>query len=347
MKNILIIDSTYPKGHREINKSLIDAISKKNNVFLAEYKSYFSNVNNCTRVKIRKQYLPNNIKFLVIIAHIINALMIRKKTKNIDFDKIVFLSINELTFYYVSKVFRKKQIYVVHHNDIDKILKSPKKYSYLKNAKIRHLVFADFIKTEMIRSLDISGDNITEINHPIPSTSHSMPAALKETESKIFLGIGLSNDEDIISKLIELDKTGYTFKKNIKLIMRSSCVEYRGKWLEIFQGFLSNSEYMKLYEKSFAVILTYPQSFKYRYSGSFINAMMLKKKVIFSNILLGKYLHNIYPNNCKIYTDFDSFLKLLNNIDGEFDFNEFNRFIELHSLKTVENQINSSLKDNN
>lgn len=337
---VLIMEILYPQGHIAVNKAIVEIISNISEVvYLADYNDYFGTVKlseNINKVNVRMQFLPKRIKHLIILCFVLNTLIIKSQMKDHEFDSIVLLSSSNEALPFIRKIFKNKRIYIFHHNDIDLMIKNKKTKifkTYMNS--VYHFVFADFIKDGLIRETGVDKSRVYTVNHPITENTVSTKPNTSAISEKVFIGLGLSNDEKLIDELIKFDKSGEKLSKNRKIIIRSKQTNYSGNWLNVFSGYLDNDEYLNMYKKASAILLCYPNIFRYRYSGSFINAMIEKKKVFSSHTLLGKYFNTKYPNNCKTFTSAAELISIIDSFDEEFDDNEYDDFIRDHREEKI------------
>jgi hypothetical protein len=343
---IVAVEMLYPKGHKSLNKTLVKIMAKFADVLVMDYKNYYDGLNETEKIKkftLKRQFFARKGAPLIRLCFIINLLLIKLKLRKVDYDAIVLFSINNITYSYARFLFRKKQVFVFHHNDIDMLSKSREKKIFKKYMNtVDHLVFADFIREGLIVQTGIDGDKVHVVNHPITEPIPENKMNNSETNGKkTFVGLGLSNDEKLINELIELDKLDLFNSPNSRVVLRSRNKKYRGNMIDVISEYLDNKDYMKMYQDATACLLCYPDTFKLRYSGSFINAMIHQKMIITTDILLGQHFNRKYPHNCIVVNNAKDLLQNIVNFNNTFDGSEYDKFLKEHS----EDNISDTMRD--
>lgn len=333
---ILIADMQYPKGHLSFNKHIIDIISSDHEVTVINTQDFYKNIDNEV-IKIDNFWFPKRFDLAKRIAYSYNLLLLKNKIKNIEYDYIIFLSYENVALSFVYKKF--KNVVIFHHNNID-LLKSSYELGRFKKYmnKVQHVVMAEFIKDGLIKKTSVQPNQVTVVNHPLMETSSTIEISGKDekTEKRLFVGLGLGNDELLVKDIIDVElKTRLLEKNNIQLVLRSKQYNVDEVGIKVFNSFLPYDEYLDMYSKSSGCLLCYPMSFENRFSGSFMNAFQSRKKIIATENPMGTYLKNEYPINSDTIKNAEDLINKLINFDENFSEVEYDKFKDMHSDKNI------------
>lgn len=223
--------------------------------------------------------------------------------------------------------------YVIHNNNIDgineKIVKRMFFYTYAR--KINHIVLEDFIGEYLKQEYHLNEDSVYLLPHPLNSNNCN--------NNKIYdcVGISNSNDDDLVNNIICFEiKTSFFKKNGCKVLLRSKEYSFDNGFLSVIKGWLSDDDYYGYINAAKCVFLPFPESFKYRMSGSVVDAFSNHTVVFGSNIPLFIYYSNIYSDICKVVCSSEELcnavieLKNINIKESSFDL-----FIKKHSQKQV------------
>lgn len=206
--------------------------------------------------------------------------------------------------------------------------------------KVNHIVLEGFIGDYIIHEFNIPDKNVFLFPHPLNSNDYS---SVKEYDC---VGISNSNDDEWIKKIIDIEAEKRLFaEKKCKVVLRSTKYNYDDGWLVVFNGWLDDSKYNDYINKAKRIFLPYPKTFRYRMSGSVVDAFSNHTSVIGSDIPLFLYYSEIYGDICQIVKSPEElFEAVLNKPDADKNEESFQRFIDGHSkpvlLKSIKNAIN-------
>ena len=332
----------YPFGHKGLNAKLVNTLKSFSEIILLDYQSYYdsiSNDDNLYKIKIEQKMLFSEHKIFKRIFHSINLINMKRITTEEDYDAILIMTYENISFSFINFLFKKKPVFLVHHNTIDLLNSRLNKYFFQKYMnKVNHIVFAEFIKEGLIEKTNVDRKRVTILEHPLSNNIlvDKNRIVNNRNNNRVFVGLGLGSDEGLIKKLIELDKKESLFKKSgIKVILRSEKQEYESEGLKVFTGILPEDEYYELYNMASAYLLLYPSSYQNRFSGSILNALQSGKCVIGTDIPLVRNFSELYPNNCRIAYDIKHLLNQLITSNFDFSIEEYELFINKHSDATV------------
>lgn len=309
MKDILYLDFMYYTGHVRSNKNFIKALGKFSNVnalsqinYFDEYKEELNEVDTIrliekSNLKLYNGQLLNRISSLKVMLH--SALLAKKIRPNYIFVS----SFDTIAFKFGRFLFGKTEnMYLLHTINIDELSNNIKRKMFdTYKSKVNHVVFEQYMKEYLVNEIGIQSDKIFVLPHPLNENSES--ANSKELEYAC-VGLSNSNDEELITLLIELEKEKSVFKNNCKkVILKSKEKEFDNGYLKVFKGFLDKNIYDNYINKSECVILPFPKVFRYRMSGTLVDAFSNNKIVFGNDIPIMQTYANKYPEICKIFTN--------------------------------------------
>ena len=301
-KKILVIEALdNNQGNKQMAMRSIECLSNVADVTVAELSGWFSTIPSNVKVEsydLSIQYKnPQINSFFRSIKHLLVA---RKLDRENHYDCIFFLSYHTIAFYLAKLWFKKynKRLYVLHHINIDDLSRSEIKKWFFKRyvADVNHFVFEPFIKEYLEKKYCVDKRKIFVLPHPKNKYDFSI-----ECKKYDCLGISGSNDEELIEEYINEEENNKIFKKNnISILLRSKKYEYEDGYLKVVKAHFTDEEYCALYANAYVVVLLFPGSFKYRMSGSIIDALSKRKSVLLSDIPLFRDYAERYPNVCRI-----------------------------------------------
>ena len=265
---------------------------------------------------------------------IFNLFIIKQILKNVEYDTLLFLSVNNFILGIIKRMFPQKKIFVMHHNDIDALKTDRMINAFKKNMNsVEHITFGDFIKHGLVNKTGCDSKKVFAI--PLPITSSIIDLNNTKERKKIIVGLGSSNDDEFIKKCIEIDKENL-FEVDYKIILRSSHLSYQGKVLNVITGYLDDETYNDYFLNSSAIIICYPQHFKLRYSTTLIFAIAQNGRVLFNDFPMARVESKNYPHNMQIFKNARD-LFLLNNdfFETNIDEEERNRYLKDHSDEII------------
>lgn len=309
--NIGIAEVLYPKGHKELNINTVNILSRVANIYCFNSKDFFDVGRIADKVNVidlRWQYDLQHFEKLITYTRVLNLKEIAKaiRKNRIKLDALIFLSFDNSLIPYVNKIFAGIEIYVIHHDDIDKIPDNlkPNEKDYYNS--IKHLVYEEYIKEGLINKTDCNFNNVFVIPHPLV---FNFKREKIKTNEKIVLGIGWSNDEQLINMMIEYSKK-IKYSLPYKIILRSKKQSYKDSNLEVISGFLSKEKYDQLICNADIQIILYPDSFKYRYSATFQTAVLQNSFVLVNDVFIGNELKKLYPKSVHIIKSIQELFEL-------------------------------------
>ena len=343
----LLLAELWPeKGHFRLLIELTDMLSSVHNVStIIPNGSTENNLNHCIIAPYGYYSKMNKNRIVDFVHSLFYMHKVAKYIKSIDeiknFDYIILITYNEVGYFLFKKIFKEKVI-LMNHNNIDFISKSTiKKALFMSFAKkTKHIVQTKFIFDYLNKKISVNRENIAIWLHPLNYNENVLTKPIYDC-----VGISNSNDDAIIKEILELEKeTGFLKKDNLKILLRSRKYSYDDGYLKIINGFLPDNEYNFYINSSSTIFLPFPKTFKYRMSGTLVDAFSNRKPVISSDTILYKNVKKVYPSIIKKYTleSFSSSIKLLKVLSYAQDI-EFNRFYSMHCRQNLSKSIEAEL----
>ncbi len=318
-----IAEVLYPEGHKELDIKTINIISCIGDIFYFQHRDYLDTNRLCERVKVvnvQRQFHPQHISKIVTLSRLFNLLMIKKSMDQarIAIDTLVLLSYDNTLTNYVTKIFSGIRVFVIHHDDVDKIpdLINPRLKYYFN--KIEHIVYEKYIKKGLIDKTQCEESKVHIVPHPLV---FDYTPKSQSQEKKIILSIGWSNDETFISELISKCKN---LRKILpyRIIIRSKQQKYKDDNLEVITGFLSKEDYNDLIKRASLQVILYPETFRFRYSATFQTALLQGCYVLVNDVFIGRELNKMFPKSTHIITNVEELLSLDEDILGRLPSND-------------------------
>ncbi|WKV08000.1 hypothetical protein Q2T46_10640 [Thermoanaerobacterium sp. CMT5567-10] len=182
--------------------------------------------------------------------------------------------------------------------------------------KVEHVVFEEFIKDCLMETHEINSEKVHVLPHQLNEN------ILKDNYQKYAcVGLSNSNDENIISEIVKKENQEKILKKaKCKVILKSKVINFDDGFLKVLNNYLDD--------------MPFPSTFKYRMSGTLVDAFSNNKIILCSNITLMDYYSKEYPSICKIIESVDDFFEYvikINKLEINEQLNEFEIFKNSHS----------------
>jgi hypothetical protein len=328
---ISIIDTIFPIGHKELNNKLISLFPKINMDILVANNGSFFDEDEISNVAFKDFNLIGQHKkyYFNIIFQIFNYINIWFKLFGRKDDIKFFFTFENISFAFARILFSNSRNVLFHHNNIDYLtIKYVRFFFKTYMNSVQHIVFAEFIKERLIE-IGVKENKIFVLTYPVPKDEN----ICKDEEIKnLFIGLGYASDENLFKKIIEFEDKFKVLKTNkIKLILRSSNLEYVSENITFFKGHLSVEEYTNLNCRATGILFLYPQTYKYRYSAGIVDALRFKKIIIGSNIPVILHFKKLYPNLCYSFDTIEElFSIIINSKNLNYDSVNYDFFLKNH-----------------
>lgn len=328
-KKILFIDPLLQHGHVGFNQIYIQALEKENVeinfVLVKGYDQKLETPNKNIVYSLPLFLFKLNLGGIVNrIFYLIGLVLIRVNVNIKSYDKVIFSSFEEISFYFSGI----RNVTVINHINAHKT-NSKIKLFFLKKVLKRNTCIV-FDKTTK-EYLDQKGNfNIVVKPHgflkpeaPFNKKIFNLDTRLEETNFKhiIFSPSSNSSDDIFLKELIKCSEIIDFLKKNNILLILKGDFQSGEKNILILKKHISNQTYKQLFQKSTIILIAYPESFKYRVSGVLFECFSYNKPcLVKKNDMLLEYI-----NHFCFEPYFDSsrgFIKTTNKIlslqDSEF-----------------------------
>lgn len=351
MKRILYLDFMYYTGHVRSNKNFIKALGAFSNVFALSQQHYFDDYKNeletvesikiieKNNLKLSSGQLLNRISSLKVMLQ--SALLAKKIRPNYIFVS----SFDTIAFKFGRFLFGKTEnMYLLHTINIDELSNNIKRkiFDTYKN-KVNHVVFEQYMKDYLINEVRIESDRIFVLPHPLNENNESSNS--KELEY-VCVGLSNSNDEKLVTELIELEKKKHIFKSNNKkVVIKSKEKEFDNGYLKVLKGFLDKNVYDNYINRTQSVLIPFPKEFCYRMSGTLVDAFSNNKLVLGNDIPIISEYTKKYPDICKKFKNAEEVVNIicLSSVNNKLD-SEFKRFKVEHSEESLKRAFESMFR---
>lgn len=354
MHKILVTELSPAKGHADLFHLVSQILSKNENLsvdILAPLGSNIS-VSGCSSREMPYGYhedpwaknrffdLYYRLRYEIKIAQYIG-----KISKGSMYSALFVVTYNEqslpLGIKYLSHF---SHIFIIHNNNIDHIIeKSSRRFFFnLFSKKVCHVVLADFIKEFMIKTFNLNSSNILTLPTPF-SPSINVASKRKDIDC---LGISNGNDEYFILNLIKKEETSaFIRKKGLHIVLKSSNCHYDDGYLTIIKGFLPRNIFEDYVSRAKVMLIPFPLTYKFRMSGTFIDAFSHGIPVIATPVPFVKRASKVYPEQIKLLKEnsFVDDVQALSSQDDKYGKDEFDRFRKIHSVDYLSETFANSL----
>lgn len=345
---ILIADTQFPFGHKMLNSHLLEILSQcevVNELKVLNFRGYYSSVkyDNVKLYELSVLFSSKNV-YINYLYQFLNVFVLFFRCIGLKYDRVIFFTFDTLPFFLLQYLLHKP-IYLFHHNNTDHLQNKYKKLffkCYMNN--VNHIVLGDFIKKYLV-NIGVNKDRIFILPHTLPyKTVPTQKLSKCKKDNKCFIALGNSNDEELLSEIIDYERVNHLLEiNNIKLVLRSQI--YRNDLpvsITIISNYLSRQEYEDFYTQCDGVLILYPLSFINRYSGIMFDAFCSRKIVIGRKIPIVQYFAEKYPNSCMLFESVDHLFNLLCH-NYTFDEKEFHSFVSFHSDGSVKSYFDDIL----
>jgi hypothetical protein len=337
---ILYLDFLYPEGHIRQNIEYINCLSHFSKVYVPCPKTRYNSgilkaeILKNDAFKIKEGRIHNRLSS--IGAMLRSAVLTRKK--NPDY---IFVSTYETMAFAIGRLFFRKhdQLFLLQHFNIDELENKIKRWffkSYMK--KVDHIVFEDFIREYLIEKFKLDEKRIHVLPHQL---NENLPKVNGEKKYSC-VGLSNSNDEKIIAEIINIEKQyGILKQAKRRVVLKSKTIEFDNGYLKVFKGYIADDEYNEYIDHSECLYMPFSMTFRYRMSGTLVDALSNNKIVLGSDIPLMRYYANKYPSACKIVYGAKDIFEYILKLETDDASGEFKQFKESHSSKIIIERLRS------
>ncbi|MDM0536834.1 hypothetical protein QTG87_09850 [Clostridium perfringens] len=337
---ILFVDPLSPKGHKNFNLSFIRVLKK---IGFVEFICKEGYMNDELSLKyIPKHFYKSNTKFKGVLD---NLKILNWIIKNIDFemyDAIIFSSFDTISFSIVSDFFKKYNICIVNHKNVDELDSKIKQFFYKRiNKNIKHIYLEDFI-TEYVRK-KINICNIFTVYHPLKEIDESK----YRVEENFIFSPGGQNEKKFIDDAIISERKNNTLENlNLKLYIKSQKYSYDNRFLIINNNYLEDCEYNNMFRNAKYILIYYDKSFRYRISAVFLEAIAYRKNIICSKNLLFNSMFEINPNLGYQIDDYNNFINNIKEYNKKDNlYKNYGNILSRYSDENIKKQLLKCLQE--
>lgn len=334
-----LLDNNY--GNRRLDLQVIKGLKDISDLTVAYPSGWFDNLpDGISAFSYCYSHTSKNEKISYYQRSLHNLNVAAKLDKEKHFDYLFFASYE--TYVMALSIFKlrniRKRVFIVHHNNIDLLDKSSKlRFFFKKYAKrVNHVIFEEFIGEHLRDAYDIEKSKIFYIPHPLNEIEGNI---IKQYDC---VGISNSNQEKWIEEIVKSEKYKPVLKdQGVKVVLRSKKITFDDGYLKVIKGYLSDEEYYRYIKSAKVVFLPFSESFKYRTSGSIVDAFSNGTFVIGSRILLFGILEKKYPGICYIVDSAQELIEhliCLKNIHSAKEQN-FSTFKHQHSADKLKESL--------
>lgn len=334
---VLFCELLYPVSHSRSNSFYIHCLSKMpiDLYVMAPQGLYDINNEQLSFIQVpaydmshgKISYRINEHKYVECILNTI---------KKYGIQKIILASGDYISVYFLAHKLKKNSLYLVHHAELDVVKHNVIKYlifSLYKNS-INHLVFEQYIKGYLIKHLKIDADHVFYMPHSLNHNSKH------ENKSIDLVGLSNSNSEAIVGALYRLENEQHFFEQNnLHVVLKSKVLEYDDGFLRIIANYIPDNEYNALISRAKCIFLPFPVTFRYRESGTLMDAFSNSAVVIGTDIPLIREYAREYPDICMVFKNIDQLCEILTNKSNMVNID--NQFAEFEKIHSEENYISS------
>ena len=261
------------------------------------------------------------------------AAKLNRKNK---YDHIIFASYHPYVSAFIPFFFKRlDNIYAMNHNNIDYLDVSAKarKVFSLYGRKINHVVFEEFIADYLSKTYKILPNQIFVVPHPMNQIFDKHPVKYD------CVAISNSNDEAWIESLIKYEKETRVLSKNgLKVVLRSKEYDFDNGALKVINGYLEDEQYYDYICSSKYIFMAFPETFKYRMSGTIVDALSNSIPVIGTDIPLIRSYEKEFKSIVVCAKNPKDLVEVLKN-KGASNEEQFVRFKEEHSTESITNSL--------
>lgn len=303
---ILYVDPFSSPSHANFNRMHIEAIrSVTKDIHFVFKESYWKEIGvHASEVcyVIPSSYFGKNKGGLINRFYMCLVLWkIRQNVPLRQYDKIIFAAYEEISLFFA---LYNVPLYLINHNNISSLNNRVKRFFFKRISKQNtHIVLEPYIK-DYLKSLGIK--KVEVVRHGlIPPYSASLFQIDTTLLHKQFLFSPSmqSVDTEFMEKLINDESfIKYLETQNLFLVLRSKTLHSSSPNILIFSQYMSKEEYIAYFLGAEAILLFYPESFRYRVSGVLLEAISCGKKTLMSDIEVFRQYESLFGANAYFST---------------------------------------------
>lgn len=338
--DFLFVDFMVEDSHRVYCNSIINEINKNCSSVVIEKRDYIDyREDEYHKVfEINTREIVGNYPIKARVNTFYNYCKALKIAKRYEYKKVVVLGYDPVMFLLMYKTLSSLgELYVVEHHQLDEVSISGWKKRIWEHYKLQtnHILLDDAIVDITAKDFSIPKDKICVFPHPCIFDSKKIEKTTLKSNMIKVLCISQSNDPKQMQELVNSEReTKFFENNNIKVVIR-----YNDLWkandlkgFEIINGFLPEVDYNRLNEECDIVLMPFPLEYRYRCSGTLIDALAAGKKVVSSFFAESQSYSTRFGKICRTYTsikEIGSIVLELNTLDDGKSLQEFGQYQKL------------------
>lgn len=285
MQKILFIDPICQKGHLNFNRIHLEALLKQeveiDTVFTKDYFDAISvsGIKLILELDAKDIIIKNGFQFRLAILR--NIFKVKNKIDLKKYSAIIFSFYDEISL----ALANFPQSYIINHTNISNLNSIFKKIAFsIISRRHKHIVLTSLMKKKLEK---IGVCNAIHINHGMLKAykPYPLPPNLKKYRHIIFSPSANSSDIDFNLRIIHSDIVqNWLIKHNAVLVFRGNYNNPFPSNIVILKERISSEVYQSLFVNASCILINYPDSFKYRASGVFFEAVSNSKVMIVREI---------------------------------------------------------------
>ena len=344
MQRIILTEFNPTKGHANLFANTFKLLSRDFEV-LAVTTSDNDKISDDRCIKIPVAYYKKKQNYLYdLVSFFIYSIQVLRRIKSIiketQINNVICLTYDEVSLFLLTPFLPSYlSIYLMSHANIDNYANSRIKKWMFKRIKDRyfHIVQCGFLAEHLEKNYQLK--DVLVWPHPLNRIEEK-----KIVRDIDCAGLSFSNDEKVLSHLLEMEESTQIFKKNnLRVVLKSQQISFDDGNLTIIKGSLSSPDYDDIINRSKSILMPFPSSFKMRMSGTLIDSLTNRKAVFATPISVIQESHKQYPYVIKEFSE-DTFVKELMNYSLDDNCTkDFDRFLLFHEDTNLSNIMYSNL----
>ncbi|HGM5488612.1 TPA: hypothetical protein ACKP1B_000190 [Serratia fonticola] len=300
---ILLVDTLSELGHIKFNQSIADWLANEDvTIYFSE--SMARNFDLDSR-SFSDRMLAKDSKWRYKFNQIVLMKNILSTLRNNSFDKVLFLSYEPLSMFFLShfiRHFTHANIFVVEHNTVPNTGFFKKMLYKMISNTITHITLMDYISKYVS---DKFNKKTATVRHPMKNIFDSTSEGVKapSIDDKIIFMPSATIDADTTNKIFRIVSQN---KKYTLYAKPNYDVKFESENIILSSRF---DDYNRLMASSDVVII--PQDFDYRVSGVLYEALQSNALIIVSDCIFGQFASEYFPDRVLIVSDWSELFPLI------------------------------------
>jgi hypothetical protein len=320
---ILYIDSDSSPGHLPFNWGYISKLAEipgvelnviaRRNYFNNHQISYFNLIKEIPdRLYLRKGKGRLLSRIFILLRYLYIKIVVDFK----KYDRVFLSSYDEITLYFA---FFKHPLWLINHNNITGLDNKIKRFFFKRLAeKHIYIVFENYM-AERFYSIGIK--NVYVIKHGLPEPFTPEPYKIlasvsdrfaSEKINKIIFCPSLGSDKKFINQIIKNEQFACFIERNKILFIVRGNIEatFNSSNILILNSYLTSIQYKALFLYSFAIVVAYPNTFRYRVSNV-LNECISNNKLCFMSNIPALKIYSEFMVYKYYFSDIDELIRLM------------------------------------